>query len=67
MAEPVDRRAKPLHVNREFSVCRMETELRIQVYGLLVPVIREFVGPSVSRPVGGTLSPMHIPSHKGGA
>lgn len=48
MAEPADRQSS-LRVSREFSVCRVENELRVQVYGLLVPAIREFVGPSVCR------------------
>ena len=49
MAEPADRQTSSLRVSREFSVCRVENELRVKVYGLLVPVIREFIGPSAGR------------------
>jgi hypothetical protein len=49
MAEPVDRQTSSLRVSREFSACRVEDELRVKVYGLLVPAIREFVGPLAGR------------------
>lgn len=67
MAEPVDRHTQPLQIRREFSGSRVEQELQVHVYGLLVPVFRELVGPSAAPPA----EPHHqhllgnVPSHKG--
>jgi hypothetical protein len=40
MAEPGDRGVVPMRVTREFSVSRVEKQLLVKLYCLLVPVVQ---------------------------
>jgi len=53
-------RRPPLHVQREFAGSRLEEQILVQVFELVVPVIRR--SPVKDRPVGARASAEHVRS-----
>jgi hypothetical protein len=49
MAEPGDRGSGSMRVSREFSVSRLEKQLLVKVYDLLIPVVQKVCSRSQQR------------------